>query len=160
MARSVAALFPEESRHVIEVAMPPPPCPCASGRPFATCCAPCLAGEREAPDALALMRSRYTAFARGDAEYLWRTLAEAHPDRQGVKADVLFALRRAASGSKFLGLTVLDFRPADERAIAVVEFEARVFQKGRDRSFRERSEFLHDGTGWRYLSGEPLPLRR
>jgi SEC-C motif-containing protein len=46
------------------------PCPCGSGKPFDECCGPALAGVRPAADAAALMRSRYTAFARGDAAYL------------------------------------------------------------------------------------------
>ena len=37
---------------------------------------------------------------------------------------------------------------------ARVLFHATVFEKGRDRSFVELSTFAHDGTGWRYLSGE------
>src|SRR5690606_23454448 len=43
-------------------------CPCTSGDLFDACCGPILAGERRAPTAERLMRSRFTAFARGDAE--------------------------------------------------------------------------------------------
>ncbi|MEB4613424.1 YchJ family metal-binding protein, partial [Leucobacter sp. M11] len=48
----------------------PERCPCGSGSPFAGCCAPLLSGERQAQSAEQLMRSRFTAFAVGDAEYL------------------------------------------------------------------------------------------
>ncbi|HMU16960.1 MAG TPA: SEC-C metal-binding domain-containing protein, partial [Thauera aminoaromatica] len=40
--------------------IPSTPCPCGSGRAFGACCGPVLAGERPAPTAAALMRSRYT----------------------------------------------------------------------------------------------------
>ena len=54
------------------------PCPCgrldARGRPLlhAACCGPWLAGA-PAPDAEALMRSRYCAFVLQDAPYLLAT---------------------------------------------------------------------------------------
>jgi len=65
---------------------PPRACPCWSGRTYDACCAPYHRGEREAPDPVSLMRSRYAAFALGEAEYLVRTLAEGHPD-QGLPRD-------------------------------------------------------------------------
>lgn len=47
-------------------------CPCCSGAPFGGCCAPILAGEA-APNALALMRSRYSAYVLGDEDHLFRS---------------------------------------------------------------------------------------
>lgn len=49
------------------------PCPCGTGRSLDDCCGPLLATERLAETAEELMRSRYTAYALGDAEHLWRT---------------------------------------------------------------------------------------
>jgi SEC-C motif-containing protein len=55
-------------------------CPCLSGLVYADCCGPLHAGIASggpyAPTAEALMRSRYSAFAVGDAAYL---LATWHP---------------------------------------------------------------------------------
>ena len=48
------------------------PCPCGSGSAFDDCCGPYLGGA-PAPTAVALMRSRYTAFALGDEDHLFRT---------------------------------------------------------------------------------------
>ncbi|MFR9751148.1 YchJ family protein [Nocardia sp. 004] len=48
-------------------------CPCGHGEAFEDCCAPVLRGARAAATAAALMRSRYTAFAVGDADYLLRS---------------------------------------------------------------------------------------
>ncbi|WP_310593314.1 MULTISPECIES: YchJ family protein [unclassified Corynebacterium] len=45
-------------------------CPCQSGLGFDDCCGPLIARHRKAPTAVALMRSRYTAFCVGDADYL------------------------------------------------------------------------------------------
>ena len=48
-------------------------CPCPSGDTYDDCCAPLHRGERDAPTAVQLMRSRYSAFAVGDMPYLLRT---------------------------------------------------------------------------------------
>src|SRR5690625_2096473 len=45
-------------------------CPCGTSKDYAECCGPVLAGQRAASTAEALMRSRYTAFVRGNDAYL------------------------------------------------------------------------------------------
>jgi len=134
--------------------MPPaPPCPCSSGLRYRQCCAPYHRGEAEPPDAEALMRSRYSAFAMKDAAYLWKTLHPEHAERSRPEAEVVKEFRTFAQTHQFPGLVVMDRRPPDERGVAQVLFFAKIFEKGKDRSFVERSNFRHDGTGWRYLSG-------
>jgi SEC-C motif-containing protein len=129
-------------------------CPCGSGAPYRACCAPFHRSEREAPDATALMRSRYAAFATKEIEYLWRTLDPEHDDRARPKDEVLRELRAACATHKYMGLRIVDAAPADVAGIARVLFAARVFERGKDRSFVELSEFRHDGAGWRYLRGD------
>ena len=48
-------------------------CPCGSGEAYDACCGRFHRGAAEATTAEALMRSRYAAFARGEAGYLVRT---------------------------------------------------------------------------------------
>ena len=103
------------------------------------------------------MRSRYSAFALGEVGYLWRTLHPLHPDRSRPEAKVLGELRAVCRTFKYPGLEVLQTSGPDADGRAWVTFHARVFESGRDRSFRERSEFRHDGTGWRYVAGAPAP---
>src|SRR5262245_52899396 len=135
-------------------------CPCTSGRPYRACCGPFHRGEREAPDAEALMRSRFSAYARKDAAYLYRTFHEEHPDRCRPEAEVLRELVASASALRFMRLTILSVSPPDDRGIARVLFVANIFQKGRDLSFAELSEFAHDGEGWRYQKGRTMPAAR
>lgn len=133
--------------------MPPaPPCPCSSGLRYSQCCAPYHRGA-EPPDAERLMRSRYAAFALKEVAYLWRTLDPEHPDRARPEAEVLRELRAFASTHKFPELRVLGHQPPDASGTARVLFHAKVFESGKDRSFVELSDFRHDGTGWRYLTG-------
>jgi len=53
--------------------MPDPTCPCGTKLPFGACCKPYLDGAAEAATPEILMRSRYTAYTRGDYAYLKRT---------------------------------------------------------------------------------------
>ena len=131
-----------------------PPCPCTSGLRLHLCCGPYLAGEREPPDAEALMRSRFAAFASGNTEHLWRTLDRDHPDRVREKDEVVRELARTARSLRYQKLTILDrdLRPPGESSRVL--FHAKIFERGREMSFVEASTFRHDGTGWRYLAGE------
>ncbi len=132
-------------------------CPCGSGAPYKTCCKPLHAGEREAATCEALMRSRYAAFATREVAYLVRTLAPEHEDRALPEAELARALSTNARALKFTGLAVLDAREDGDRG--EVAFLARVYEKGQDRSFVERSEFRREGGAWRYVGAleEPRP---
>ena len=130
------------------------PCPCGSGEAYGACCGPLHAGQREAADATALMRSRYAAYARKEVAYVWRTLHPDHEDRARPEEQVLRELRDACAVNRYLGLRILGATGPDDAGIATVTFAVRVFRKGVDLSFSERSEFKRDGEGWRYLRGE------
>lgn len=137
-----------------------PRCPCDSGRPYEACCGPYHRGEREAPDAEALMRSRYAAFARGDVEYLLRTLHPDHDDRAEGDEALRRSLRETLRRYRYEGLRVLDRRPPGGDGLAEVLFHAKITEGRADRSFAERSYFAHDGVGWRYLAGDLIPAAR
>ena len=47
-----------------------PNCYCGNSIPFQDCCEPYIKGITNAPTAEKLMRSRYSAFATGAADYL------------------------------------------------------------------------------------------
>ncbi|MGA0567620.1 YchJ family protein [Rathayibacter sp. KR2-224] len=128
------------------------PCPCGSGEAYGSCCAPLHRG-RAAATPEALMRSRYSAFAVGDAEYLRATW---HPSTRPpeVELDPAVQWRRLdIVGS--LGGAVGD--DAGE-----VEFRAfwRVLPvPGRDRDggvLHERSRFVREGRRWYYMDGDIL----
>jgi SEC-C motif domain protein len=135
-------------------------CPCHSGLGYEACCAPYHRGDREAPDPAALMRSRYAAFARGEAEYLVRTLHADHADLAQPRADLMRSLRAAKERLRYPSLTILEApeSPSTAGGTGEVLFAAGLVERGRDCSFVELSDFAHDGTGWRYLSGILVPL--
>ena len=98
------------------------------------------------------MRSRYSAFALGEAEYLWRTLHSAHPDRGRDEHEYIADLRRSRQALRFARLRVLDRR--GEKVL----FHAEIYERGKERSYLELSTFERDaqiaGAPWRYLSGQ------
>lgn len=126
-------------------------CPCgrrdARGRTlaFAQCCGSCLESAGAAPDALTLMRSRYTAYVLGDEAYL---LSSWHPRTRPAAA-------KAQPGVKWLGLEVRSHRETDPTH-ADVEFVARYRVQGRAVRLHERSRFLLEDGRWYYVDGEML----
>jgi SEC-C motif domain protein len=123
-------------------------CPCG-GRPrgvsYGACCGRWHAGAQhlQAPDAEALMRSRYSAFVCGDAEYL---LATWHPSTRPPTLELEPQLR-------WLGLEVKSFQAlnADQ---ATVQFVARCrASSGRAQRIAETSRFQREAGRWFYVDG-------
>jgi SEC-C motif-containing protein len=128
-------------------------CPCGRGQRYEACCGRFHQGaEPEQPRDL--MAARYSAFVLGDAAFLHRTLHPQHDDHAAGVAGVTKALRAQAKSVRYQSLRILDSREPDASGAAQVLFHVSVRASGRDVSFVERSYFLHDGVGWRYLAGE------
>ncbi|MCI4662327.1 MAG: hypothetical protein MRY63_10985 [Neomegalonema sp.] len=129
------------------------PCPCRingpvgpgpSGVPcYAECCAPLHQGDRDAPTAEALMRSRYSAFVMLDEAYLLRTH---HPQ---TRPEMLGAVLVP----HWLGLKILDH--TEEQDSAEVEFVARYLSEGKQGRLHERSRFRQENGQWFYLDAVP-----
>jgi SEC-C motif-containing protein len=102
-----------------------------------------LAGERQARSAEELMRSRYSAFAVGDADYLFRTW---HPRTRPADVTVDPAIT-------WTGLEVTDTDaggPNDDRG--EVAFTAYFESNGRRGSMRECSRFERRAGRWFYVN--------
>ena len=124
-------------------------CPCgatdARGKSLAlaACCGRYLDAAQAAPDAQALMRSRYSAFVLGRLDYLRATW---HPDT--CPADP-----GPVPGTKWLGLEVRDHQMLDATH-AEVEFVARYRVAGRAVRLHERSRFVNEQGRWLYVDGD------
>ncbi|WP_045738377.1 YchJ family metal-binding protein [Xanthomonas sp. MUS 060] len=116
------------------------PCPCGRSREYAQCCVPYHAGAA-APDAESLMRARYSAYVRGDADYL---RASWHPSTRPAQVEI-------DPRTVWLGLTVQRVvNIAEERAEVV--FLAR-YRIGGGSAVRmiEHSRFVSEDGCWYYL---------
>ena len=119
-------------------------CPCGSGPSLAQCCGRYHGGEF-APDAVSLMRSRYSAFVLGDEAYLLSTW---HPSTRPQRVEF-------ETGLKWLGLQVRR-SSVPESGHAVVEFVARYRIGGRGHRLHEVSRFRCEQGAWFYVDGDIL----
>ncbi len=130
--------------HTGRVPATPTRCPCLSGLPYAECCGPLHRGERTAPTAEALMRSRYSAFAVGDAAYL---LATWHPSTRPRALDLDPAQR-------WVRLDVVGTQgggPFD--TAGTVEFRAHYRHPDGNGWQHEVSRFVREDGAWSYVDG-------
>ena len=120
------------------------PCPCTSGQPYQTCCQPYHKG-RIPSTAVALMRSRYAAYALGKIGYILKTEQPSsnQPDRRK-------AIKQFCQNTDFVGLQILaeETLAADR---ATVTFQAILTQHGQDASFTECSLFEKRDGRWLYI---------
>ena len=126
------------------------PCPCQSGKEYEACCGPIIKGERAADTAEALMRSRYTAFAKGEVGYLEHSL---HPDHRGDYDPA--ATRHWADNSEWLKLEIIDVKDggvSDDRG--TIEFIATFRQNDVTHDHREVAEFERLNGRWYYTDGK------
>jgi SEC-C motif-containing protein len=128
-------------------------CPCGTGLPTAECCgrlldgSALLGGSATAATAEQLMRSRYTAFALGDADHL---LATWHPTTRPRRLDLDPAVR-------WTGLDVLTTSGGSLLTFAgTVEFRAHYVAGGGRGSQHETSRFVREDGRWFYLDGVSL----
>jgi SEC-C motif-containing protein len=123
----------------------PGECPCGSGASYAVCCGPLHRGAA-AETAERLMRSRYSAFAVGEVDYLFRTWhPRTRPDDLTLPAD-----------RTWTGLVVLaaqDGGVADDAG--VVEFEAHYVSSGLTGVQHEVSRFERRRGVWVYVNAQP-----
>lgn len=119
-------------------------CPCGTGLTYGECCYRFHSGEWVAPTAEALMRSRFTAFAVGNSQYLLDTWdPETRPSELGL--DV---------GIDFYRLNILETTgggPFD--STGTVKFQA--FYKGLASGVQEEdSTFRKVNGAWVYSTGD------
>ncbi|MCP4697272.1 MAG: hypothetical protein GY862_10530 [Gammaproteobacteria bacterium] len=120
-------------------------CPCGSGAGFNACCGPYLGGLQNPSTAEALMRSRYTAYVRGDADYLLRTW---HPDTRPPDLDF-------DPDICWLDLRVLaSSNGGDDAQTGTVHFRARYKVQGKAARLEENSRFQRIHGKWFYVAGD------
>ncbi|MFJ7073189.1 YchJ family protein [Streptomyces sp. NPDC098781] len=122
--------------------MSTPSCPCGQSQPYDKCCGRYLSGAA-APTAEALMRSRYSAFVKGDVPYLLRTW---HPRTRPERLELDPRMR-------WTGLEILGTMDGSAfHTTGTVTFRASY----RGGSLHERSRFERVDGAWVYVDGEFL----
>ena len=116
-------------------------CPCGLGDDYGACCGRLHAGA-PALTAESLMRSRYSAFAVGDAAYLLRTW---HPSARPKT----LGLDPATAWTRLAVLETQDGGLFD--SAGTVRFRAVYVRDGQRGVLDETSKFVRQGKLWTYL---------
>jgi SEC-C motif domain protein len=119
-------------------------CFCGSAIPFHACCQKYIDGSQKAPTALALMKSRYSAYATHQVDYLWDTT---HSSQRKFysKADIL----NWATTNEWQKLEII---AATENT---VEFKAYFLDENKQNQIHhEFSTFIKEIGNWFYVDGK------
>ncbi|MFI7702695.1 YchJ family protein [Nonomuraea sp. NPDC049480] len=121
--------------------MPPRSCPCGLPASYQDCCGRLHRGEAVATTAEQLMRSRFSAFAMGDAAYLLRTW---HPSSRPAHLDLDKRMR-------WVRLEVLETTGGSVvHTEGTVRFRAHYVERGRPGEMEEHSRFVRVDGRWVY----------
>jgi len=139
-------------------------CPCRALTPenalsLENCCLPLIQGKAKAKTAEDLLRARYTAFTRGDVDYI---LDSHHSKTVGdVKRE---EIEDWSKNSKWLGLKVVQSEAgttADDQGTII--FCAQYEADGKQNDHWEQSFFEKEKGEWRFLDARGIqtgPFRR
>ncbi len=120
-------------------------CPCCSGKSFLDCCQPFILGLRKPSTPEELMRSRYSAYATCEVDYLYTTTATKEQKYYSKKE-----IERWSTENDWLNLEIV------HSTENTVEFKASHQIKGSldIQIHHELSRFNQEGNDWKYLDGQ------
>lgn len=126
-------------------------CPCCSGKSYPSCCQRYHRGE--IPEtALALMRSRFAAYALDLATYIIATTDPSSPYYLVNQKAWLAQIHHFSVQTSFEKLEILHFEEGENEAF--VTFIAHLRKDQTDLSFTEKSRFSKKGLTWLYVDGK------
>ncbi|QKF78882.1 YchJ family metal-binding protein [Arcobacter defluvii] len=129
-------------------------CPCGSLKKYKKCCKLFHDKITFPKTALELMKSRFSAFAVSNSDYIIFTTHENNPDFtieiKSWSKDIL----NFSNNTEFKKLEILEF--IDDEIESFVTFKATLIQGKEDISFIEKSRFLKVEGIWKYVDGNFL----
>lgn len=128
-------------------------CPCGNPQTYENCCGPIISGAAKAPNPEALMRARYSAYVKGEIDFI---VSSQDPEgRENLSREETEAWSKE---STWEGLDILGTRaggPDDTKGS--VEFRARYTQSGLKNEYHELSDFVKIDGVWYYKEGKLVP---
>lgn len=125
-------------------------CYCNSGKTFAECCEPFITGAANPPTAEACLRSRYSAYVLGNADYILDTIEPEERKRYDRKG-----IEKWSKNSQWISLQVLSSK--DEGDEGNVEFVATFKENFVTKKHHEKSVFTRIDGKWCFKSGVVVP---
>ncbi len=130
------------------------PCPCGSPLKYKKCCKVFHDNIKNPLNALELMKSRFSAYAFKQSNYIIKTT---HKENQDYSENILEWKKEIeifSSNTDFDKLEILEFIKGEIESF--VTFRANLFQNKNDVSFIEKSRFKKEDNIWFYVDGEFL----
>jgi SEC-C motif-containing protein len=128
------------------------PCICGIGESTETHCLPIIKGERPAQTAEDVMRSRFSAYALGEIDYILNSL---HPDhRQDVDREATETWSKSAEWKTLDIVSKEAGGPSDETGM--VEFVAKFEINKVPQEHHEKAHFGRQGGRWYYIDGDVI----
>ena len=125
-------------------------CPCCSGKLYSECCEPIIKGAVKAETPEALMRSRYSAYAKAEIDHLVESTAPSQ--RESIDRE---EMRLWAERSTWLGLEIIEAPvPAADETTGFVEFIARYTDRDTPLEHHERAAFSKIRNEWFFYDGK------
>ena len=125
-------------------------CPCGSEAKYEECCEPVIKGTQNAETAVQLMRARYSAYARVEADFLYESL---HPDKKS--SHDFKQTKDWAAKSKWEKLEILGTeKGGQDDESGTVEFIAHYTVKGERTRHHEVATFVKADGKWFFEDGE------
>lgn len=126
-------------------------CPCGSNKEYASCCQPLLQNLAKATSAEQLMRARYSAFVKGEIEFLYQSLAPESRADYDAKAT-----KDWSASVQWKGLKILRTEAGSSQdSTGVVEFVATYEKDKKGLDHHEVSHFRKDDKGtWYFIDGD------
>lgn len=128
-------------------------CYCCSGREFEDCCQPFIGGIKKPVTAEELMRSRYTAYATAQIQYILRST---HPSiRKFHDADSIEQWAKSSRWQKLEIISATGGSASDKQG--TVEFKAFYFDaNNQPQIHHENSNFRKELGKWFFVDGKVL----
>ena len=124
-------------------------CPCTSKKPYDRCCGPFLAGTALPETAEQLMRSRFSAYALGKADYLIATRPEAKRAEENREELIEYCKSVSCVSLKIVSRD----KGGKGDDTGTVTFHASLQTQGRRSLHIETSTFARENGRWVYLDG-------
>ncbi|MCO8041082.1 YchJ family protein [Acinetobacter bohemicus] len=120
-------------------------CPCGLGE-YESCCEPLHKGQQAAITAEQLMRSRYSAFARQQIDYIQSTTALGQQQALDIPA-----IHDWSVSNQWLQLDIVQANEKLDKSHALVEFKAHFHDGKQVQVHHEVSHFVKQAGRWYFL---------
>lgn len=129
-------------------------CPCGGLLKYKKCCKVFHDNIKNPSNALELMKSRFSAYAFAQSNYIIKTTHKENRDYSENILEWKKEIEIFSSNTNFDKLEILEF--IEGKIESFVTFRANLFQNKNDVSFIEKSRFKKEDNIWLYVDGEFL----